>query len=263
MLLFLVVSLWSNAQETKRVISLAPSITEIIYELGVESKLVGCTSYCTPAVEDGVEQVGSTVEVNIEKIFSLKPDLVLAMELTKPQDLAAMRKLGMNVILLKTPVSFKEICDQALQIGELTGNSAKAKKIIIEITHKVDSLKKYNSNLNKSEIFFQLGANPVFTVLEGTFMNDFITFCNGENIAAGLKHGTITRESVLVKNPDIIIIATMGGFGEEEMKVWNSYKGIEAVKKGKVFLVDSETSCVPTPGNFLKALTDITNNINR
>ena len=247
----------------KRVISLAPSITEILYQIGSEDKLVGCTSFCTPAIEDGVEQVGSAVEVNIEKILSLQPDLVLTMLMTKTQDLETMRRLGINVIVMPTPLSFDEICEQTVQIGKLTGNSGVSQRLVEDVKHKVDSLKQKNLSLNRSKIFFQFGANPVFTVLEGTFMNDFITFCNGENIASGMKHGTITRESVLTKNPDVMIIATMEGLGEEEMEVWQRYKVIEAVKNGKIFLVDSETACLPTPGSFLKALTEITNNLNR
>ncbi len=94
-------------------------------------------------------------------------------------------------------------------------------------------------------------------------MNDFIIFCNGENIADDLTRGTMTRESVLLRNPDVIIIATMGGFGKDEMDIWKSYKGLKAAETGKIFLVDSETSCSPTPDNFLKAFRDIFANLNQ
>jgi iron complex transport system substrate-binding protein len=108
-----------------------------------------------------------------------------------------------------------------------------------------------------------LGANPIFTVLENTFMNDFILFCNGENIANGLTKGSLTRESVLLSNPDLIIVATMGGFGEEEKKIWESYAGLKAAKNNKIFLIDSETSCIPTPVNFAKAFADVVNFVNQ
>ncbi|HYQ56386.1 MAG TPA: hypothetical protein VEP89_03485, partial [Draconibacterium sp.] len=90
-----------------------------------------------------------------------------------------------------------------------------------------------------------------------TFMNDFILFCNGKNIASGLDHGTMTRESILLKNPDVIIIAEMGGFGEQEKEVWEAYDSMSAVKNDKVFLIASETSCSPTPANFVSALEDV------
>ncbi len=261
--LFLFFSFSSFSQNVKRVISLAPSITENIYLIGAEDKLVGCTSYCTLAVNNNVEQVGSTIDVNIEKILTLQPDLVLTMLMTKPQDIEAMKKLGIKVDVIPTPKSFIEICDQTEHIAKLLGKEKTAEKIIRKTNQQVDSLKQISLRHKKQKIFFQIGSNPVFTVLPNTFMNDFILFCNGENIAAELTRGTITRESVLVKNPDVIIIATMGGFGEEEKNVWKSYKGLAAAEADRIFLVDSETSCSPTPDNFVKAFADIVEFLNR
>ena len=259
--LLLFVSISGFSQEINRVISLAPSITENIYLVGAQEKLVGCTSYCTQAMEDGVEQVGSTIDVNIEKILTLKPDLVLTMLMTKTQDIEAMHKLGIKVEVIPSPKNFDEICKQTVHIADLLGKKEKAEEIIVQIKNEVDSLKHFSLQNKKQKIFFQLGSNPVFSVLPNTFMNDFITFCNGENIANDLTKGTMTRESVLVRNPDVIIIATMGGFGKDEMEIWKSYGGLKAAETGKIFLVDSETSCSPTPDNFLKAFTDIVANL--
>lgn len=256
--LLILISIFSFSQNVNKVISLAPSITENIYLLGAQYKLVGCTSYCTQAVSDGVEQIGSTVDVNVEKIFALQPDLVLTMLMTKQQDVETMRKLGIKVVVIPSPKSFYEICEQTIQIGKLIGFEDSALNVIQETKHIIDSLKqKCSAIAEHPKIFFQLGANPIFTVLENTFMNDYILFCNGENIANGLTKGTMTRESVLLKNPDIIIVATMGGFGKEEQKIWRSYKGMKAVQNEKVFLIDSETSCSPTPESFAKAFADV------
>lgn len=245
------------AQDVKRIISLAPSITENIYLVGGKDKLVGCTSYCTQAVSDGINEIGSTVDVNVEKILALEPDLVLTMKLTKPQDIATLKKLGIRVEAMETPRTFEEICYQTLKIAKLIGNEDQAKRAISQAKAKVADIQAKSKQLPPSKIFFQIGANPVFSVLDQTFMNDFILYCNGENIASGLKHGTMTRESVLLKNPDVIIIAEMGGFGEQEQKVWQAFDGLAAVKNDKVFLIASETSCSPTPANFVSALEDV------
>jgi len=262
---FWVVSFATFAQNVpQRIVSLAPSLTEIVYLLDEADKLVGCTGYCTHAINDGVEEIGSTVDVNVEKIVSLQPDLVITMLMTKQQDLETLKKLGIKVEVIPTPVSFDEICEQTHQIAEIIGCTENAQQIIEKIKGQVDSLKQLSKrSFKKQKFFFQIGANPVFTVLENTFMNDFITFCNGENIAGGMKRGTITRESVLLKNPDVIIIATMGGFGESELNTWKNFDGLNAVKNNKIFLVPSETSCSPTPDNFLKAFSDILNQLNR
>lgn len=251
-------SMYGISQNVEKVISLAPSITENIYLLGAEDKLVACTSYCTQALLDGKTTIGTTIDVNVEKIFALQPDLVLTMELTKSQDLEAMKKLGLNVVLIPTPKSFDEICKQTIRIGKLIGSEQTAQKVIQETKETVSEISVKSAQLpKKQKIFFQIGASPIFTVLQNTFMDDFILIANGENIANGLTKGTITRESVLIKNPDVIIIATMGGFGTEEKKVWENYKGMAAVKNNKVFLIDSETACSPTPLNFVSALNDV------
>lgn len=257
--LLLTFSLLGFSQNIKRVISLTPSITENIYLIDAQDKLVGCTSYCTLAVNDNKQQVGSAVNVNIEKVFALQPDLVLTMGLTKPQDLEAMRKLGIKVEVIETPVTFEEICEQTLLIGKLVEEYETAEKVVTEAKNSVTEIKVKATKLSPNKIFFQIGANPIFTVLQNTFMDDFITLCNGENIAEGMTKGTITRESVLVKNPDVIIIAEMGGFGKEEQKVWSTYEGMSAVRNNKIFLISSETSCSPTPANFVSALTDVYN----
>ena len=251
-------------QNVNRVISLAPSITENIYLVGAQNKLVGCTSFCTLAIADGKQQVGSTVDVNIEKILMLKPDLVLAMLLTKPQDIETMKRLGIKVEIIPTPKNFEEICSQTILIGKQLDHENKANSIVEKSKLTVDSLIQISrQKVGKQKIFFQLGANPIFTVLENTFMNDFILLCNGENIANGLTKGSVTRESVLMKNPDVIIVATMGGFGAEEQKTWQSYSGLKAAKNNKIFLIDSETSCSPTPVNFTKAFTDVVKFVNQ
>lgn len=253
-----VYQLTSYSQQANRIVSLAPSITENLYLLGAQKKLVGCTSYCTLAVHDGIQQIGSTIDVNVEKILTLKPDLVLTMLMTKPQDVEAMRKLGIRVEVLPTPKNFNEICEQTVEIGKLAGFEKEAKQVTDESKQKVDNLKQsIAKNKKQQKIFFQLGSNPVFTVLPNTFMNDFILLCNGENIANGMITGIISRESVLAKNPDVIIIATMGGFGAEEKKVWETYKSMNATKNRRIFLIDSETSCSPTPENFARAFADV------
>ena len=225
--------------------------------VGAKDKLVGCTSYCTQAIADGIEQVGSTIDINVEKILLLKPDLVLTMEMTKQQDIATLKKLGIRVKVIPTPKNFAEICEQTKQIGQLLGVEKSAARILSETERLVDSLRQICSNVPARKIFFQIGADPIFTVLPHTYMNDFILFCNGENIAHDMTKGTMTRESVIAKNPDIIIIATMGGFGTQEKEVWSSFSGLKAAENHKIFLIDSETSCSPTPDNFEKAFADV------
>ncbi|CAD7777930.1 MAG: Vitamin B12-binding protein [Candidatus Methanoperedenaceae archaeon GB37] len=107
-----------------RIISLGPSLTEELYLLGAEGKIIGCTTYC----KCPKEKVGNVIEVNVEKILSLKPDLVLATSLTNQRDIEKLRSLGVNVITFKTPRNFSEICEAIFEIGKDSKKRTKGKR---------------------------------------------------------------------------------------------------------------------------------------
>jgi iron complex transport system substrate-binding protein len=262
LLIFLILLFAGTANAAQRIISLAPSLTKIIYSLGKEKDLVGCTSYCEADKKLNTTVVASMVQVNCEKILLLKPDLVLATGITKPSDIETLQKLGLKVMVFQNPKSFKEICNQFCEIGALIGKKAQADHIVQNEQAKVIQLQKSAAGKPKYKIFFQIGAKPLFTVIPNTFMNDYITYAGGLNIAAKLKQGTITRENVILQNPDVIIIVTMGIVGPEEKKIWESYSNLSAVRKKKIFIIDSNKACVATPQNFTETLGEIVRMIN-
>lgn len=241
----------------ERIVSLAPSLTMNVYYLEAQSKLVGCTSYCDIAKNDHKAIVANAIKVNLEKVLSLKPDLVITTELTDPKTIASLRKFGLRVEVFTTVKSFDDICAQFLRLGKLIGKEQKAISVISQSKLKITALKKSLHPAKAPTVFFQIGSNPLFTVLTHTFMNDFILFAGGRNIFAELSRGTITREAVLARNPDIIIIVTMGIAGDEEQKIWESYKQLNAVKNKQIFVIDSNLACTPTPVSFVKTFETI------
>jgi ABC-type Fe3+-hydroxamate transport system substrate-binding protein len=241
----------------QRIVSLAPSLTKNIYYLNAENQLVGCTSYCTEALAENKEVVASAIKVNIEKTISLLPDLVIATTITSPETLETLMNFGIKVEVFPTPKNFDEICEQFLRMGEITGNSKSALKIITESKQKVNRLINSIDSIDSNQILFQIGSDPIFTVLPNTFMNDFISFTGGENIANDMKHGTLTREHVLAKNPDYIFIVSMGVVAEEEKNTWLNFKEISAAKTNNIYTVDADKACSPTPITFVETLDTI------
>jgi ABC-type Fe3+-hydroxamate transport system substrate-binding protein len=245
-----------------RVVSLAQSITQMIYQLGSAETLVGCTSFC-PNPSNKVEVVATAVDANVEKIMTLKPDVVIVTTLTKPQTIETLQKVGIRVVSFDYPKSFDDICNQFLMVARELKKENQAAQIMKEQKSRLESIRTKVSMESKPNVFLEIGVKPLFTVVPNTFMDDLITFSGGRNIAHDLKSGSITRESVLLRNPDYIFVVTMGVIGEEEKNVWLNYKSINAAKKKQVFILDSNKACTPTPQDFVDTLEEMVRIMNR
>ena len=205
----------------RRIVSLGPSITKELYLLAVGDKIVGVTTYCqTPQGEDPKGKVGSVTEINVEKILSLKPDLVLATSLANRERVEKLEKLGIKVVRFSYARNFSEICEQFLEKGRLIGVEKRAKDIVRDATVRVESTKNKVKGLPKPKVFIQLGTKPLFTANKKSFLNDYVKLAGGINIAEDAKTGLYSREKVIRRDPDHIIIASMGIAGEDEKKIW-------------------------------------------
>ena len=180
--------------------------------------------------------------------------MILASSLTRPKELEKLRKLGFNVVQFTYAESFNEICEQFIYLGKLIGKKEKAEAIIKETKDQVQKIKKISASLSKKKVFIQVGVKPLFTVSKDTFINDYIEFSGGINIAYDSKAGIYSREKVIASNPDIIIIVLMGFEGDKEKEIWKNYNSIKAVKNNEIYLIDSYEVCSPTPAIFLDTL---------
>lgn len=239
-----------SAQQAMRVVSLAPSITKNIYSMGAQNMLVGCTNYCKTNKADNVKVIANAVQVNMEKLYSLKPDLVLAMGLTSSETFDMLKKLGVKYIKFETPKNFEEICQQYIETGKLLGCENQAKKNVEKEKLKMEALRLKIPKEKNPQIFIELGVKPLFAVIPNTFMHDYIIAIGGINIATNASTGLISRENVLTKNPDVIFITTMGVSDLEEINNWKKYKQLNAVKTNKIFTLDSDMACSPCPESY-------------
>lgn len=257
LILLFICTLTISAQEAKRIVSLVPWMTKSLYLMGEQGRLVGCTSYCPVEATDKIPSVATAVTVNLEKTLMLKPDLVFASSLIKPETIDNLKKLGIKVEYLPYPKSFDEICTDFIRIGELVGKEDKAKIIVSQQKERLAKLKARIPVGKHPKIFIQIGAKPLFCAVPNTFMDDFVSFSGGTNIASELKNGNITREYVLKQNPDVIFIVTMGIVGEEERDTWKKYPSLSASKSKNIYILDSDKTCSPTPVLFVDALEEM------
>jgi len=242
----------------KKIISLAPSMTEELYLLGADSSLVGNTTYCvTPPAARNKEKIGTITRIDLERVVGLKPDLVLATSLTNPKTIQKLKALGIEVKIFPAPKNFTSLCDQFLELGRAVGKETEAEDIVKAAEEKVASIKARAAGLVKLNVFIEIGAKPLFTANRSYIINDFVKLAGGVNIAEDSRIGNYSKEEVLRRNADVILIVTMGFAGEAEKEAWQKFKMLNAVKHNRIYIIDSQKICGPTPVTFAKTLEEI------
>lgn len=251
-----------GAKPVQRIVSLGPINTENVYLLGAEDRLIANTIYCVnPPAAKEKQKIGTLLQANIEKIVSLKPDLVLATSLTRPRQIDKLRRLGVKVVQFTQPAGFDEIGEQFIALGRLLDSEDRARGIVDEARRAIEDIRQKTDGQVKKKVFLQVGTRPLFSSVENSFTNDFITFGGGQNIAGGNLQGVYSREKVVALNPDLIIIAIMGSegiSGEKEKQKWERYSSINAVKNDNIYVVDPNLVCSPSPSTFVEALRTVT-----
>lgn len=252
-------SIFAREDYPQRIISLGPAITEELYLLGADDRLVGCTTYCQRPIEaKKKEKIGTVMEVNLEKIVALRPDVVLLTRLADPKTKEKLKDLGIRVVEFPATENFAEICSSFLELGRIVGKEEEAEKVVNIAKNRVDSLVLKLRGLPKPKVFVQVGAKPLVTVTDDSFVNDFIEFSGGINIAKGIRYARYSREKVLEADPEVIFIVTMGINGEKEKEIWQSYKALKAAKNNRIYILDSYLLCSPTPVSFVEILEEMT-----
>lgn len=267
-LLWLAATGSGRAQNPKRIVSLSPSITATLQQLDADSRIVGRTTYCPAALRQRpTVTVGNVLEVNIEKIIALRPDIVFSMAFTKEEVLQKLRAMGIRVKNFASPKDFDEICEQTLEIGSLAGFEREAQSMVKTEKAKVEAIRKefLQSPPFKTapRVFFQIGDHPIFPVIEGTFMNQYLTFLGLDNIVKDYKGGGISKEYVLRCNPDLMFISRMDGTGQQAAEDWKKFKQLRAVQTHRILMIDDTAACCPTPVFFRQTLEFIANHLKK
>jgi len=242
----------------ERIVSLGPINTENVFLLGAGNRMVANTNYCVrPEAAKTKEKIGSVLQISIEKIIGMQPDLVLATGLTPVQQVKQLESAGIWVVQFKQPASFADICSQFTKLGRILGLETEAAQIINTTKEKLAILHEKVAKLPKQKVFLQVGSQPLFSSVTTSFTNDFIVLAGGVNIAADQKNGITNYEKVIASNPDVIIIAMMGsesGIAYQEKKRWMQISVISAVQNKRVHVISPDIACSPSPATFAETL---------
>jgi iron complex transport system substrate-binding protein len=238
-----------------RIVSFAPAITQNIYLLKEQVKLVGVTKYCKLPSGEDKPRIGDLLTQDVEQIILLKPDLVMAsQEGNQPEFAYKLRKLGIRVFVLPEAKTWADIQNAFQQTGKLLGKQEETTVILSGLNRRLEAIRQKNAvNNNPIKVFIQL-SEELHTAAEDTFLDDAINQAGAINIA----HNTLGRwpilsiEKVINENPDLIIISSMGEFTGQATAMWSKFPALTAVKNNKIKVIDADICCQPTPDNFVR-----------
>ncbi len=242
--------------EYKRIVSLAPSVTQSLYELGLDKEIIAITIYC-PLGTSKKEIIGTLLEPDLEKIAALKPDFIVSTK--EGNNKAAVEKLmrlGFNVYVMETSQNFIEISSNFYNLAKTLGKKEEASIIIDEAKDDIDAVYFKLKNNDRLKLFWEVGAKPLYTAGKQSFVNDYNYYTNTVNIYDDIdaRYPSINIEDVLERNPDIIVLVNMGDISAEETENWKKYKTVKAVKNQKIFMIDVNDIFTPTPKTFAKGV---------
>lgn len=249
------------ADTPQRIVSLAPGITETLFELGLEEKIVGVTSYCDwPEAARGKPNIGGFTNPSIEKIVSLKPDLVIAtMDGNRKDIVTKLERIGLTVYVVN-PYDTETILAGILHIGDIAARRDAAVALVATLRKRLNAIRTQTQNRKKPRVFFQIGLDPLITAGGGTLISEVIVCAAGLNIAEKDKarYPRYSAEGVMAGSPDIILFAPMAQDREftAVKKFWGRYGQIPAVKNNRIYPVNTDVISRASPRVF-DAIEDI------
>ncbi len=238
--------------EPRRIVSLAPNITEIIFSLGHEGRLIGVTRYSDfPPEAEKLPKVGSYVHLDLEKIVALKPDLCIAIKDGNPVAVAKRLESLKIPVYAVDPKNLETIMQTVLEIGGLINAEKRADLLVQNMDFRIQKVKSLVSNVTyRPRVFFQIGVSPIVSVGTHTFIHGLIVLAGGTNIAEGpVSYPRFSREQVLALSPEVIIVTSMAraAIFEQVKAEWSKWADLPAVQNRRIFLEDSNFFDRPTP----------------
>jgi iron complex transport system substrate-binding protein len=241
----------------ERLVSLAPSNTEVLFAVGAGAQLVGRDSFSDypPEAKDVADIGGQVGSINVELILAKKPDVVLASPLTPPEQIADLVKAGLTVYVLPNPKTFDDLYANLDTAGKLTGHVTQAATLVDSLKKRVQAVTDKVANVSmRPAVYYELDAtdpSAPFTSGPDTFVDLLIRTAGGQNFGGTLKGEwvQVSVEELLSKQPDFIVLgdSTYGGVTPEQVAARAGWQALKAVQDGKVFTFDDNTVSRPGP----------------
>lgn len=241
----------------QKIITLAPNLTEFIYELGVEILLIGNTTFCNyPEGAKNVEKVGDLLTVDYEKIISLKPDIIfITVEGNSKNTYDKLKEYGIKVFV-SNPRDFIGIKKTFRDLGKIFKKEETVERKITQWNSIVQEIKIVQEKSVSNSAMFLISLKPIMLAGENTFVNEFLRLCNLRNIAddSEVNYPLFSREEILKQNPKYIINSFMQkNIVEDINSSYPEWDNLDAIRKDMIITVDPDLFFRPGP-RFVTAL---------
>lgn len=231
------------ARPAQRVVSLAPHVTELLFAAGGADRIIGTVNFSDyPPAARNIPRVGDNRQVDIERLLTLKPDLLVVWRHNASQrQMEQLRKLGIPLYYSESH-TLDDIPEAVLRMGQLLGTELQAQQNATELRRRIDNLVARYQHRPAVRVFYQVWDKPLFTLNERHIVSDAIRICGGENVFGRLSNTatSITPEAVLQENPEAIISGDRNDQAVSGVDMWKRYPSLLAVRRGNLFAISGD-----------------------
>ena len=226
----------------QRIVSLSPASTEILFAVGAENQIVAVSDFSDyPPQAQNLPKVGGFdgKTLSLEKILSFNPDFVYLTNVMHNHLIPHFESLNIDYYLSDAN-SFEQVKNEILQIAKITGHTSTGENLVKEIDSAINKINSQNQLLQKPTVYWEVWNSPFMSVGNSSFINDLINTAGGINIFQEIAQAypTVSEETIVAKNPQIIIIPQNSGITVDSVKNRKGWSQIDAVKNDKIFIVD-------------------------
>ncbi len=254
----------SAAAPPPRVVSLAPSFTELVYELGAGARLVGTVAFSRrPPAARRLPRVGSAFGYDVSRILTLRPSVVLAWRGGTPSVVVAeLRRLGVRVVWLGA-TRLGSLPREIRRVGRLVGRAGQGRRAARRVRAVLRALRRRAPRRHRPRVFYEISARPLYTVGSGSALGRAIGWCGGRNVFGGVAWPpafAVGRAAVLARDPEVILAS--GARARRRLAAWRRDGGLAAVRAGRLEVLPSGFAAAPSL-RFVAALSVLCRDLRR
>jgi iron complex transport system substrate-binding protein len=236
----------------QRLVCTAPSVTEILFALGLGDRVVGVSAYCNyPPEALRKEKIGGYINPSLEKILELRPDLVMGIA---DGDLKAfMNKIsGLGIpVYVSNPRTVADVLSSIRKIGEVTGATEAALRLTASMGRRIEEVRRRVEKQPRPRVLHLMSYDPLISSSKGSFVDDLLQAAGGTNVAAHARgrHPRLSLEEVIVRDPEVILVSGMLSQDplKEQKQWWDRWQEVSAVRRGRVYVIDADLILRPSP----------------